>query len=265
VSRHRAAVAGFFIGGALVVGGCLPASVTQEGRQIANLYTVFAVGGVLVAGIVWVAASVALLRARRTRDGLPRQVSGNLLVEGVWTAIPLVTVLALFVLTVATLSAVDARQAGAGVSLHVTAFRWGWTFAYPDSGVTINGFAQSPPEIVVPVGEPVHVTLDATDVNHAFFVPRFLFKRDAIPGRATTFDFVVNEPGTYPGACAEYCGVFHAAMTFSVRAVSRQEFQGWLASTRASGASASTPPSAAPSAPAFSPSAPAFSPSASAP
>ena len=234
---------------ALIANGCLPVPATQQGRQIADLYGIFAAGSIVVAGIVWVAASVALLGSRRAKEGLPRQVSGNLVVEGIWTAIPLVTVLALFALTVATLSGVDARGSG-GVSLHVTAFRWGWTFTYPDSGVAISGLPESPPEIVVPVGEPVHVTLDATDVNHAFFVPRFLFKRDAIPGRPTTFDFLVQEAGTYPGACAEYCGVFHAAMTFSVRAVSRPEFDSWLASARSSpsaAASAGGSPSASPS------------------
>jgi cytochrome c oxidase subunit 2 len=232
-ARGRAARPAVFVAlSALMAGGCVPDPATQQGRQIADLYGVFAVSSVVVAGIVWVAASLALVRSRRVREGLPRQVSGNLLVEGIWTAIPLVTVLALFALTVATLSGVDARQPGAGVSLHVTAFRWGWTFAYPDSGVTISGLPESPPELVVPVGQPVHVTLDATDVNHAFFVPRFLFKRDAIPGRATTFDFLVQQAGTYPGACAEYCGVLHAAMTFSVRAVSRPDFDSWLASAR---------------------------------
>ena len=251
VLRRRGLSYAFLVLSALVVCSCLPTPATQQGRHIADLYAVFAAGSVIVAGIVWVAASLALVHSRRAPEGLPRQVSGNLLVEGIWTAIPLVTVLALFALTVVTLSSVDARQtSGGSVSLHVTAFRWGWTFTYPDSGVTINGLQDSPPEIVVPVGEPVHVTLDATDVNHAFFVPRFLFKRDAIPGRATTFDFLVQEPGTYPGACAEYCGVFHAAMTFSVRAVTRAEFDAWVTSARASPSAASAAPtSPSPTAP----------------
>ncbi len=227
--------------GALVVGGCLPAPATEQARQIADLYRIFGAGSIVVAGIVWGAATVALVRSRRRDDSLPRQVAGNLLLEGLWTAIPLVTVLVLFGLTLATLSSVDARQPG-GVALNVTAFRWGWTFSYPDGGVAVSGVAGGSPEVVVPVGEPIHVTLSSPDVNHAFFVPRFLFKRDAIPGRPTTFDFRVDRAGSYPGACAEYCGVFHANMTFSVRAVSRAEFDAWLAANRGS-----APPSPSPS------------------
>jgi cytochrome c oxidase subunit 2 len=91
------------------------------------------------------------------------------------------------------------------------------------------------------------VLLTADDVNHAFYVPAFLFKRDAIPGLPNTFDFTVMNPGVYSGQCAEFCGVFHYAMTFTVRAVSAADFASWLSSAQASSASPS-PGSAAPGA-----------------
>jgi cytochrome c oxidase subunit 2 len=83
--------------------------------------------------------------------------------------------------------------------------------------------------LVVPVDEPLRFTLRGVDVNHAFFVPRFLFKRDAIAGRDNVFEFTVDEAGTYRGQCAEFCGVGHSRMPFSVRAVPRPEFDSWLA------------------------------------
>jgi cytochrome c oxidase subunit 2 len=95
--------------------------------------------------------------------------------------------------------------------------------------VVLEGIAQTGPELVVPVGETVQVTITGDDVVHAFFVPQFLFKRDAIPGRETTFQFTVDEPGTYRGQCAEFCGVGHPQMPFTVRAVPRADYESWLA------------------------------------
>jgi cytochrome c oxidase subunit 2 len=134
----------------------------------------------------------------------------------------------------------------------VTAFRWQWRFVYPDAGVTVTGAPDEPAEMVVPVGEPIRIVLSSADVNHAFYVPQFLFKRDAIPGRTTEFDVTVAEPGTYRGQCAEFCGVFHDRMLLSVRAVTRAEFDQWIAARQA-GAS-SSPTNAGPSAAAASPS-----------
>jgi cytochrome c oxidase subunit II len=80
------------------------------------------------------------------------------------------------------------------------------------------------------VGEPVRVTVTSADVVHSFYVPQFLFKRDAVPGRETSFDFTVDDPGTYRGQCAEFCGIYHSRMPFSVRAVSPADYDAWVAS-----------------------------------
>ena len=64
-------------------------------------------------------------------------------------------------------------------------------------------------------------------------MPAFLFKRDAIPGRPTEFEFTVDEAGTYGGQCAEFCGVNHDKMTFFVRAVPQADYEAWLGERRA--------------------------------
>jgi cytochrome c oxidase subunit 2 len=74
-------------------------------------------------------------------------------------------------------------------------------------------------------------------VIHAFYVPGFLFKRDAIPGRTSEFQFSPDRTGTYPGACAEFCGLNHAFMRFSVRVVPASEYQAWVAQQQAAAAS----------------------------
>ena len=90
----------------------------------------------------------------------------------------------------------------------------------------------------MPVGRTIHLTVESLDVNHAFYVPAFLFKRDAIPGHPTSFDFTVDAAGTYAGQCAEFCGVLHDTMTFTVRAVDGPAFEAWLGA----GAPAGGPP-----------------------
>ena len=83
--------------------------------------------------------------------------------------------------------------------------------------------------LFLPVGEPIQIDLRSEDVIHAFYVPKFLFKRDVVPGKLNTFDFTVDEAGTYRGQCAELCGTFHGSMVFDVHAVDRPTFDAWVA------------------------------------
>jgi cytochrome c oxidase subunit II len=215
---------------ALLVAGCLPTSVTDQGRVVNELWNVFLVAAIAVAAIVWGLITIAILRFRRrptTPSEPPPQIAGHTGLEVVWTAIPIAIVTVLFILTVGAVSRIYARSDG-GIDVNVTAFRWQWQIDYPADGVTVVGLTDVPAEMVVPVGEPVHVTLTSPDVVHSFYVPIFLFKRDAIPGRPNAFEFTVEEAGTYRGQCAEFCGVNHDRMTFSVRAVPRIEYEAWL-------------------------------------
>jgi cytochrome c oxidase subunit 2 len=232
VTRARVGRAALIVAAvAVVVAGCVPSPGTDQGRSMAELWGVFLWAGLGVGGLVWVLATWALLRYRRSPATLPAQVRGNLRLEIAWTAVPLITVLVLFGLTLRSLATVTATDTSPdGVRLDVTAYRWGWTFRYPDDGVTVSSQPGSVPEVVLPVGTTIHVSLSSTDVVHAFYVPTFLFKRDAIPGRVSTFDLKVVAPGNYGGECAEYCGVFHDAMPFEIRGVSAADFQAWLAS-----------------------------------
>jgi cytochrome c oxidase subunit II len=214
----------------LLATGCLPAPATEQAHAIADLYGVFLAGGVVVALAVWVPATLAIVRYRRRAaagDELPPQVRGDLRLEALWTILPSLTVLVLFILTLLVLGPVQARREGS-VNLHVTAFRWGWQFDFPDNGVQVTGVLGQTAEVVLPVGEPVHVTLTATDVVHSFYVPAFLYKHDANPGRQQTFDITIAQPGVYGGQCAEFCGTFHSRMPFTIRAANRAEYESWL-------------------------------------
>jgi cytochrome c oxidase subunit 2 len=230
---------------ALIVAGCLPAPKTTQADAVSTLWSQFVIAAAVVAAIVWGLITLAILRYRRRAGrppSTPPQIGAVVWLEIVWTVIPVLTILVLFALTLGALGRVD-TLAASRVTVDVTAFRWQWRFDYAGTPVSIVGGADAPAEMVVPVGEPVHIVLNAVDVDHSFYVPAFLFKRDAIPGRPNEFDLTITDPGSYSGQCAEFCGVFHDRMTLTVRAVSRPEFDAWLAQEQ----TANPPSAAAPS------------------
>jgi cytochrome c oxidase subunit 2 len=221
---------------ALVVAGCAPDAATAEGREVQQLYIGVHILAVLVGLFVAALITFSIVRfRRRDDDSLPEQHRGNVWLEVAWTAIPAGIVAVLFAATLIVLSSVDSTSATPGVRMDVTAFRWGWTFEYPDDDVTVTGLGgpgEDGPTIVVPVGEPIQMTVRSNDVIHSLAIPQFLFKRDVNPGWVNTFEFTVERPGDYGGQCAEFCGIYHSVMPFTLRAVEDGEYRAWLEQQR---------------------------------
>ena len=219
-----------------------PDSATSQGREIRGLYDIvfaFAVAIFMVVEglIVW---SVIRYRRRPTDEALPAQIHGNNLVEVIWTVVPTAIVLFLFVISWNTLNNVDAVSAEPDVRIHAIAGQFAWQFEYLDSDgnkvasqlVPSYDPATSEGGMAVPVGRSIQVTLDSPDVIHAFYVPRFLFKRDVVPGQTNRFEFTVDEAEAgqiFRGQCAELCGTGHRLMLFNVIALSPADYNTWLA------------------------------------
>jgi len=185
----------------------------------------------VVAGLlVW-----SMIRYRRRGDELPPQIHGNNKLELTWTLIPLLLVIVLFVVTIQGQNKALEKSTRPALEVDVLAFQWSWRFAYEGQGVEVVGSPGNVPELVVPVGQPVRIRLRSADVVHSFYVPRTLFKRQAIPGRPTEFDLTFEKVGTYQGHCVQFCGLAHDDMLFRVRVVSPGEFQSWLAQASRSG------------------------------
>lgn len=155
----------------------------------------------------------------------------------VWAGVvfPAVVLVTLFVFTLRTLAALE-TGAGSALSIEVTGHQFWWEVRYPAQGGR-PGF-ETANEIHIPVGRRVEVVLTASDVIHSFWVPRLHGKLDLIPGRTNRFWIQADEPGTYRGQCAEYCGVQHANMAFIVIAEPESDFEAWVRS----GAQAAVPP-----------------------
>ena len=206
----------------------------QGGIMLAD-WMVFIIAGAIIGGIVVVLIVVPPVLWRRRDTGFPPQFKKNTPLEIGYTVVPLLIVAVLFWVTLKYEWPVEAQTAKPYAVVHVTAYRWSWRFDYPADGVSVSGTPQQPPELALALGEPTRIDLVTADVNHAFWVPAFLFKRDAIPGFTNSFDLTPVHTGVYRGECGEFCGLDHAGMTFQVRVLAPAAYRAWIAQHKKGG------------------------------
>lgn len=200
--------------------------------EFGSLFSLYEWVMIVTAAIVFAAVLFAVVRYRRRPGRAPSARSEATGVELVYVLILVAVVTLLTVRTFTTENRVDAIASNVRERVEVTAFQWGWSFAYPRAGVTVTGDQRRPPTLHLPVGEPVVFTERSRDVVHSFWIPALRFKRDAWPDATTEFELTVGRPGVYVGRCAEFCGLHHTGMTFLVVAESRDRFERWLAAAR---------------------------------
>lgn len=289
----------------------LPPAVTDQGDDIRALFfVVFGIGifvFVLVeAMILW----VVFRYRRKSDDEFPTQVAHNTTAEALWTVIPLIVVVALFIGSLVVLEDIQSAAAPGEevIEIDVQGRQWAWAFSYATElgtelaeGISgdpafkelmlrdpslvqpfmtlklgvehmrviaregdvviveraVNGTvpirhnrgdavmrvfngtdtvaegrmqaADNTPIVTVPVGPMIRFNIASSDVLHAFYTPQFLYKLDAVPGRVQTMWVRVNQAGEFKSQCAEFCGRDHSRMIFSVVALSRADYDEWLA------------------------------------
>lgn len=210
--------------------------------RIASLWWVmFSISAAIFVLVLGLLLAAFLRRRRSTSDtpvesgsgaansgGAAGDLGRNWIVRG-GIALPFVVLAVVFGYTMYTLGAIENPQGQAGqtaIQIKVVAKRWWWEVEYPQPGFkTAN-------ELHIPVGVPVQVQLDSTDVIHSFWVPELHGKMDVIPGHTNFITLQADQPGVYRGACAEFCGLQHANMGFLVVAQSQAEYEQWLASQK---------------------------------
>ena len=171
---------------------------------------------IVTGGIVY-----AILRFRaRAGEPDPKQIAGNKKVELIWTVIPFLIVLLLFVLTIQAMNRADPPPA-TSPDLVVTGHQFWWQADYPASGVTTAN------EIHIPAGKPLCVRLESKDVLHEFWVPKLTRKMTNVPGQPNHIWLQADKPGTYIGQCSEFCGTQHAWMRILVVAEEPARFEQW--------------------------------------
>ncbi len=207
-----------------------PASA--QGHGLSSIWQIFIAGALFVAFFVWALIAYAIVkwRARPGDSGWPEQFDKNTFWEITGVIIPVLMVGGLFAITLVREYDVDAVRDHPYAVVNVTGFRWSWQFRYPGHDISIDGTADAPPQLVLPQGKLTQINLYSSDVVHSFWIPAFLFKRDATPGYTMHFDVTPSRAGVFEGACVEFCGLDHARMTFTVRVVPPDAYDRWLSS-----------------------------------
>ncbi|MEO8540654.1 MAG: cytochrome c oxidase subunit II [bacterium] len=228
-----------------------PAGITDEAHKMHDLW----IFTLIIATIVFVGVEGAILYCvfafRKKGDALPAQTHGSTIIEVIWTTIPVVIVVALFSYAFIVLRDVENKAAPEDLTVKVQGFQfqWGFTYDLNDLGtntkdrnatgeITILGTAAQIPTLVIPVGEKVEFALSSNDVIHSFYVRDFLYKLDVIPGRDNRFVVTARETGEFHAQCAELCGLDHSLMRFTLKVVTREEFDKWISEQKVTNAAA---------------------------
>ena len=227
------------VAGGFLLAGCdlpsfgAPDSASKEGSDVLSIWKGFFVAGLAVAALVLGLIFYVAIRFRRRNDDIPVQHASNVRMEVIYTVTPVLVVAVLFGVSVAAEQRLTSTTHAPPMVVHVTGFQWGWEFDYPDQHVIVHGTGEEQtPELVLPVDQTVQLVLRTNDVNHSFWVPNFLEKRDLIEGVDNTIDITPTKVGRYDGKCAEYCGLDHWRMGFTVTVVPKADFDEWVATHR---------------------------------
>ncbi len=161
------------------------------------------------------------IRYRRSKNPVPTQIHGNVTLEIIWTAVPVIIVLVMFHVGTEGFKMLRDVPEDA-MRVEVIGRMWDWTFRY-ENGVETK-------KLYVPVDRDIRLALKSVDVNHSFFVPAFRIKEDLLPGKENYLWFKPQTTGPADIFCAEYCGQRHAYMMSEVIVMEEPEFEAWYAS-----------------------------------
>ncbi len=229
-----------------------PGGITSQAHRMHDLYIIVLIVALVVFFPVEGALVYIVFKYRKKNDTLPSQIHGNNYVEILWTTIPIVIVLILFVFSFRVLQNVEKGAKATDLTVNIEGFQfcWGATYKLNDLGpgsdpkktgevkVFEPNCEAKEPIIRIPVNEPVEFALKSNDVIHSFYVRDFLYKLDVVPGRDNRFKVTAREIGVFDGQCAELCGINHSRMRFQIEVMSRADFDKFIAGLAASGAPA---------------------------
>jgi cytochrome c oxidase subunit 2 len=185
------------------------------------------------------------IRFRASKNPNPSKTTHNVTVEVLWTLIPCLILIVMAVPSFKILYKQDTIPK-ADLTIKAVGYQWYWGYEYPDENIIFESYMikeenlkENQPrlltvdnEVVVPVNKVVKVLITANDVLHAWALPSFGVKRDAVPGRINETWFKAEKVGTYYGQCSELCGIQHAFMPITVRVVTDEEYATWLAEAK---------------------------------
>ncbi len=232
----------------------MPRGVSELSHDIYDIHMTMFWICFVIAVFTFGAMIVAMVRFRKSKGAVADQkLLHNARLEAAWTLIPVVILIGMAIPSVDKLIKIE-DTSGSGLTVKVTGHQWYWQYEYLGTGVSFysrlartsdiarqkgsgidprtveNYLLEVDKPLVVPTGVKIRLLLTANDVIHAWWVPDFGMKRDAIPGFINEMWISVDadKPGTYRGQCAELCGADHGFMPIVVVAKPKAEFEAWL-------------------------------------
>jgi len=181
-------------------------------------YYIIGISIVILIGIV-LTMLYFLYKYNHKRNPEPADIEGNFLAETLWTVIPTLIAISMFLVGWDSFTALRSAPKSA-LNINVEARMWSWKFTYP------QGFSAD--ELYVPVNKPVKLNITSKDVIHSFYAPAYRIKVDAVPGMNTYTWFNPSKEGVFDVYCAEYCGVGHSNMMSKIHVVSSEEYEQFI-------------------------------------
>jgi len=232
--------------------------VTEISRSVYDLHMLIFYVCCVIGVVVFGAMIISMLMHRKSIGAKPADFHENTNLEIAWTVVPILILLGMAVPATSTLR--DMYEAGdADIDIEVRGYQWKWQYTYLDDDPAkeiqfMSALLTPQAEIyneeakgehylldvdnplVIPINKRIRFLVTAEDVIHAFWVPDFAVKKDAIPGFVHESWAIVEEPGVYRGQCAELCGKDHGFMPIVVHAVEQDEYDAWVAEKQAEAA-----------------------------
>ncbi|MCB1721168.1 MAG: cytochrome c oxidase subunit II [Alphaproteobacteria bacterium] len=207
------------------------------------LAIIFSIAIFVLLLLIWV-----IIRYNAKANPEPAQFSHNVLIEVLWTVIPIVILIIIAIPSFKVLYYND-RVENPDMTLKVTGYQWYWTYEYPDhDGLNFSSYMIADKDIdeskdqkrllstdnvvVLPIDTNIQILITAGDVIHSWAVPALGIKLDGVPGRLNETWVRIEKPGTYYGQCSELCGKDHSYMPIEIHAVTKEEFKNWLVSAK---------------------------------
>ena len=245
----------------------MPVGVTELSRDIHGLHMLVFWICVLIAVAVFGMMIYSLVKFRHSQGAVPAKFDHSTKAEIIWTIIPIAILVGMAIPAAETLIKIEDTR-NSQLTIKVTGYQWKWHYDYLDLNVNFfstlartsdaarqlhsgidpwavpNYLLEVDHPLVVPVGAKVRVLLTASDVIHAWWVPAFGMKKDAIPGFVNELWFRADETGTFRGQCAELCGRDHGFMPVVVEVKSQADYDTWLKAQQDATRQAAQPPAA---------------------
>ncbi len=225
----------------------MPRGVTPISREVYDLHMLILWICVAIGVVVFGVMFYSIYYHRKSRGAVSASFHESTTVELAWTIVPFLILVGMAIPATKTLIAME-DTSDTELTVKITGYQWMWEYEYIDEELNFYSALSTPREqlydlaekgenyllevdnpLVLPVDTKIRLLTTAADVLHAWWIPDLGWKRDAIPGFINDNWTYIEEPGIYRGQCAELCGKDHGYMPIVVHAVSKEEFQQWLA------------------------------------